>query len=365
MSSSNATLNHEREYSQRYAHQGPAGNSNYYNVLKWNVRADTRHLPDGDTPRRLGGEDGASQASRSEQEQGNETLMSNGDVLHSQYDSCYESGDFSLQSSSRKMDRGPGQGRNDYDNDYDFLYRILVLPAKANWPFQEEMTCIDKRNKWEHYYYGPCNDEPPGRNGQCNLKKAERQSKRGQCGIFCGRTGDKDCTGPSWFLPCNGRPSKPTGCTPYGPDHYYYDYTNRWDKQQFDKPNGPNADGPYSSLRVGHGADVESHDSPSAHYQPTVRDDPGVDPYRDRVEHSESSKAAETRQQGTDDGLNHFRARLAAVRVEEEEAEASFKAYLEALRQEREAIEESHAIERILRQERADLERRDAQRTTS
>jgi hypothetical protein len=94
MPSNDATLNHERERTQRYAHQGAAGNHADGNDTTRNERDgrdDTLHLPNSDAPHRLEQGDDASQTSHSEQEHGRGSSMSNGDLMHSQYDGCFES----------------------------------------------------------------------------------------------------------------------------------------------------------------------------------------------------------------------------------------------------------------------------------
>jgi hypothetical protein len=147
----------------------------------------------------------------------------------------------------------------------------------------------------------------------------------------------------------------------YHPDQY----KNLWLQEQSQDYCGPNTGRNWASLRGGHGDDVEDQDSPSEHCQPTVEDAPDVEAYLNRVEQGKSSQAVVNRKQSTDDGLSRFRTRHANSRAEDEEAETRVKKYLETSRQGNRAQEETEGIERILCEERADFERRYAQRGTT
>lgn len=106
MPSDNATLNHERERAQRYAHQGAAGAPNYDTVRdERDGHAGPVHPPNGNTSHRYKGKDETFQTSCSEQEHGDDTPMSNGELSHSQCDGCYHSDDLFQPSSSRMMIR--------------------------------------------------------------------------------------------------------------------------------------------------------------------------------------------------------------------------------------------------------------------
>lgn len=110
-------------------------------------------------------------------------------------------------------------------------------------------------------------------------------------------------------------------------------------------------------MRGGHG-----DDSLPEHNQPTVEDDFEIETVLGHIEQGGPSNTSNHQQTDAGDGLGRLRARLDAIKIKEEEAEARFKGYYEATRQERKALEEAEAIERIVRQERADLERRNTER---
>ncbi|KAF3042548.1 hypothetical protein E8E11_005610 [Didymella keratinophila] len=248
--------------------------------------------------------------------------------------------------------------------------------SRKKGPFEEGMTCIGKEEKWKRGWHGPYDDELPDHNkwgcGQANLMKADRRSERDQYGTFCSHKSDKFCTRPSWCLSREDWLFKPGGSDSHGGDGFPDGLPNEHKdalQQQYGNYYGNyymrNAGSGWGLLRGGHGDDVEHQSSPPEPYQPTVEDAPDVNAYLDRFEQGRSSQAAEDRQQSTDDGLGRFRAMHANSRAEDEEAEARFKMYLEATRQDHRRLEEAKAVERVLCQKRADLERCDAQRATT
>jgi hypothetical protein len=236
MPSNDATLNHERERTQRYAHRGAAGNHADGNDIirderdsrdERDGRDDTLHLPNGDAPHRLEQGDDASQTSHSEQEHGKGTSMSNGDLMYSQYDDSYESDNILQQ---LRGERTPSRGEDDYrknwydanpeprrsdtihctHNEYerctDYLWRL----SRDKRPLQEEMSCIIKKRKCQRGHHGLYDNELPNRNNRgrahFDLMKSARRNKREQYGTICGHNKDKVCTGPSWCLPRKGLP---------------------------------------------------------------------------------------------------------------------------------------------------------------
>lgn len=93
MPSNEATLNRERERTQRYAHQSATGNpDNDTTRNERGSRDDTLHLSNSDASHKHEQEDDASQTSCSEQEREIATFMSNNrDLMHSQYDGTFDS----------------------------------------------------------------------------------------------------------------------------------------------------------------------------------------------------------------------------------------------------------------------------------